>query len=131
MKNLLKPLVFAIPFAIILSWTLYFVWVPIPGEGGTKLFGLFYPQSSDSWASSFEYQYYWKGILINFPVYFIIGILIYWLTIKRMNRKLITSLIAIVLWAFVIWLNRISYLFFSDFSFLWDYDSPELFVSPF
>jgi len=91
---------------------------------GPNLHGLIYPQSSDAIGSSFAYEFYLKGILINSVPYGLFGVLVYKLVFSRVKSKKINMAILIVLWTLAFFPILLFLVFFYECSFYWDYNHP-------
>jgi len=119
-----KILTYSIPISLIAAWFISFEWISESVVDGPNLHGLIYPHRSDAIGSSFAYEFYLKGILINFPLYILLGTLIYWIAIKRIVKRKIRNGIIIGLWLISILIYIPSLIFISEYRFSWDYDFP-------
>ena len=81
-----KILTYSIPIGLIAAWFISFEWISESVLDGPNLYGLIYPHRSDAIGSSFAYEFYLKGILINFPLYMLLGALIYWMAIRNIVK---------------------------------------------
>ncbi len=115
---------YVLPVYIISTLLFSVEWLSDSVPDGPNLHGLIYPQSSDAIGSSFAYEFYLKGILINSLLYGLFGVAVYKLVFSRVKNKKINIAISIVLWTLAFLPTLLFFLFFSEYSFSWDYNHP-------
>jgi hypothetical protein len=115
---------YILPIGIITEDFFSFQWVSESVVDGPHLYGLIYPQNSDAIGSSFAYEFYLKGILLNMSIYLLIGTLIYWVLIKRIKKIKTINGLSVGIWIIATLVCVGNLMFFSEYTFKWDYDFP-------
>lgn len=115
---------YILPIGIIAPCFFSFQWVSESVADGPNLYGLIYPQKSDAIGSSFAYEFYLKGILLNMSIYLLFGTLIYLTLIKRIKKTKILNGLSVAIWIIATLVCVKNLMFFSEYTFKWDYDFP-------
>jgi len=121
MKELKNILLYIIPISLISTILVSTKWVSESITDTPNLYGLIYPVRSDALGSSFAYEFYLKGILLNSIPYFIFGLIVYYLSIKRLKNTKVKTGISIGLWILLILIYSPFLVFLSEYSLKWDY----------
>lgn len=120
-KEFLK---YIFPLSVILNMLFQVEWLSDSIIDGPNLQGLLYPHSSDAIGSSFAYEFYWKGIILNTFIYGLLAYILYKLTLSRISNRKVNSSISIILWVLTSLRILMFLLFFSEYYFFWDFNHP-------
>lgn len=130
MKNKTKEILsIVLPLSFVLSFLLQQKWHSKSVLDWPNLYGLFYPISSDAIGSSFNYEYYIKGLLIALTVFGIISYLFNSFVLQKIKNKFIKIGILILIWVGFSLLILPRILFIHHAIFKWDYDQTAIFLS--
>lgn len=122
-----KYLPVLIPLAIILSFLIDYKRESASIIDWPNVYGLFYPMFSDAIGHSFNIEYYCKGLILNFILFFLISypVVIYLNRIihKQWIKISLISMIWLIFSAIIIFKT----IFISYVDFKWDYDKTSIF----
>ena len=130
MKERIKDIIIIVfPLTIVLTFLIQLKWHSASILDWLNLYGLFYPISSDAIGSSFNYEYYIKGLLITIIIFGIFSYFLNYFLIKQIVNRLIKRRVVIVIWIvfLLLVLPKIIIINYSDF--MWDYDKTSKFES--
>ena len=120
MKALKNNLLFVIPISLILARLISIKSTSESIIDAPNLYGLIYPVRSDALGSSFAYEFYLKGILLNSIPYFLFGLIVYYVLIKTLKNTKIKIGIAIGLLVLLILIYSPFLVFLSEYNLKWD-----------
>jgi hypothetical protein len=130
MKNKTKEILYIVlPLSFFLSFLFQQKWHSKSVMDWPNLYGLFYPISSDAIGSSFNYEYYIKGLLIALIIFGTISYLFNSFVLQKIKNWFIKKGIIILIWIGFSLLVLPRILFINYAVFKWDYNHTSIFLS--